>query len=165
MSPTPVTLEPWSDGDFPLLVAGNTPEMTAHLGGPESDEQLAARHARYLRLQQSGEAHVYRIERDGEPVGSIGWWDSEWDEREIHETGWFTVPSAQRSGVASGALALVIADVRAHGRFDRLYAFPDRGNAASNALCSRLGFVLDEEPRAVEFRGATLHVNPWYLPL
>ena len=39
-----VGLVPWSEEDFPLLVAGNSEEMTAHLGGPESAEALAARH-------------------------------------------------------------------------------------------------------------------------
>jgi L-amino acid N-acyltransferase YncA len=45
-----VTLERWGEGDLPVLEAANTPEMTAFLGGPETAEQLAKRHERYLRL-------------------------------------------------------------------------------------------------------------------
>jgi hypothetical protein len=29
-------LEPWSSGDLPLLEKLNDPEMTKHVGGPES---------------------------------------------------------------------------------------------------------------------------------
>jgi RimJ/RimL family protein N-acetyltransferase len=156
------TLEPWSHGDFPLLVAANTEEMTRHLGGPETPEQLEQRQAKYLRLQAAGEARMFSVRRDGERVGSIGWWDSEWQDRPVHETGWFVLPAAQRTGVAKAAVALVVEDVREHAAYDRLYAFPDRDNAASNALCKTAGFTWDGEAEE-EFRAATLHVQAWYI--
>ncbi len=50
-----VRVEPWGEGDPPLLekLMGN-PEMTEHLGGPESREKIAERQARYERLADSG---------------------------------------------------------------------------------------------------------------
>ena len=45
-----VRLEPWGEGDLPLLeqLLGN-PKMMEHLGGPESPEKIAERQARYER--------------------------------------------------------------------------------------------------------------------
>ena len=45
-----VHIEPWGEGDLVLLkqLLGD-PAMTEHLGGPESDDELAERHTRYLR--------------------------------------------------------------------------------------------------------------------
>ena len=43
-----VTLDPWREQEFWLLERCNTPEMTAHLGGPESPEKLRDRHRRYV---------------------------------------------------------------------------------------------------------------------
>jgi hypothetical protein len=36
-----IQLEPWGEADMPLLVRLNAPEMTEHIGGPETSEQLA----------------------------------------------------------------------------------------------------------------------------
>ena len=47
---TEVRLEAWAEGDLPLLrkLMGD-PEMTRYLGGPETEEKLAKRQARYER--------------------------------------------------------------------------------------------------------------------
>jgi hypothetical protein len=47
-----VRLEPWAEGDLPLLrkLLGD-PEMTKYLGGPESEEKLAERQGRYENLE------------------------------------------------------------------------------------------------------------------
>lgn len=68
-------LRPWSDDDLPLLRRANTAEMTAHINGPETDEQVTQRHERYLRLNAAGEAHMFVILDGGHPVGSIGYWN------------------------------------------------------------------------------------------
>ena len=71
-----VTLRRWTEHDLPVLRRGNTPEMTEFLGGPESDEQLEKRHAKFLRLWETGEARMYTVtvpEADV-PVGSVGYW-------------------------------------------------------------------------------------------
>jgi hypothetical protein len=45
---TSARIEPWGDGDLPLLerLLGD-PAMMAHLGGPESPERIAERQAEY----------------------------------------------------------------------------------------------------------------------
>jgi len=45
---TSARIEPWGDGDLPLLerLLGE-PAMMAHLGGPESPERIAERQAEY----------------------------------------------------------------------------------------------------------------------
>ena len=48
-----VRIEPWGEGDLPLLEALlGDPAMTEHIGGPESHEQLIERQARYERQVQ-----------------------------------------------------------------------------------------------------------------
>ena len=60
-----VAIEPWSAGDLPLLERLNTPEMTQHLGRPETPDELTARHERYLVSWETGDARMFRIEVDG----------------------------------------------------------------------------------------------------
>jgi RimJ/RimL family protein N-acetyltransferase len=161
---TTVQLLQWTDADLPLLRLGNTPEMTEHLGGPEDPDALERRHARVLEMQQTGEARMFRIDADGEPAGSIGWWTSEWDGRAVYETGWFTLPEFQGRGIASRAIELLIADARADAQYDLLVAFPSVTNPPSNALCARAGFERVGE-KDFPFRGTVLRVAAWVLPL
>jgi hypothetical protein len=69
-----VLLEPWSANDLPLLekLLGD-PDMMAHLGGPESREQIFQRHQRYMRLPETD--HLFKIiwGPNSEAVGSIGY--------------------------------------------------------------------------------------------
>ncbi|MDF2559880.1 MAG: hypothetical protein K0R99_1326 [Microbacterium sp.] len=156
----------WSENDLELLHAANTPAMTAHLNGPETEEQIVERQARYLRLVASGEARMFVIEDDaGSSLGSIGYWQMVWREEPALETGWFVRPEAQGRRVASRGLALLIDDARAH-REDRrfLTAFPGVDNPASNGVCRRNGFAL-VGTLTEEFRGADLTMNEWALDL
>lgn len=156
----------WSENDLELLHAANTPAMTAHLNGPETADQIVARHARYLRLVASGEARMFVIEDDaGASLGSIGYWRMDWRDEPALEAGWFVRPEAQGRGVASKALALLIDVARAH-RGDRrfLTAFPGVDNPASNGVCRRNGFAL-VGTKTEEFRGADLSENEWVLDL
>lgn len=162
---SPLTLRLWHDDDLPLLHRANAPEMTAHLNGPETDEQLADRHARYLRLNDAGDARMFVVLADDRVVGSIGHWKTRWRDEDARETGWFVLPEAQGHGVASAALALAIDDARTHSDGRRsLVAFPETTNPASNALCRRAGFQLVGTTTA-EFRGAELTMNEWMLEL
>ncbi len=90
-----VSLDPWAPPHFALLVAANTPHMTHYLGGPESDDELRARHERYLRSPESGDAWMYAIEVDGVPAGGIGFWRVEHDGEDAYETGWNVLPAWQ----------------------------------------------------------------------
>lgn len=162
--PGDVGLVRWSPDDLPLLRAGNTPEMTAHLGGPESDAQVEDRHARYLRYGETGEARMFRIEAAEDAVGAIGWWSTTWRDLPVHETGWFVLPAAQGRGHAARSVSLVLDDVRSHGTHPVLMAFPSERNIASNALCAAAGFTLRGQDDLV-FRGTALHVRAWGIDL
>jgi RimJ/RimL family protein N-acetyltransferase len=161
-----LTLRKWSAGDLGLLRRANTAEMTTHLNGVESEQQLLDRNARYLRLWGAGEARMFVIEDDAhQPLGSIGFWNVEWRGAPALETGWFVVPEAQRRGVASRALSLLIDDAKEH-RGDRrsLVAFPSVTNPGSNAVCRRAGFARVGTSTAT-FRGAELTMSEWVLDL
>ena len=160
-----LALRPWRDDDLPLLRRANTPEMTAHLNGPETVEQIADRHARYLRYAQTDEARMFAVLLDSEPVGSIGYWRLRWHERDVWETGWFVLPEAQGHGVAARALALLIDDARRHPENrGALVAFPSVENPPSNAVCRRAGFVLTGSSTET-FRGAEFTMNEWEFDL
>ncbi|PRA79082.1 GNAT family N-acetyltransferase [Microbacterium sp. MYb66] len=161
-----IRLRPWSESDIDLLHAANTPAMTAHLNGPETEDEIVERHARYLRLTATGEARMFVIEDEaGTALGSIGHWHVVWREEAALETGWFVRPESQGRGVASAALALLIEDARAHREGRRfLTAFPGVENPASNGVCRRNGFIL-AGTFTEDFRGAELTVNEWALDL
>lgn len=159
-----VALARWSAEDLWLLQAGNTAEMTVHLGGPESDDQVADRHERYLRYWQTGEARTFRLEADGNPVGAVCWWSTSWRDHDVHEVGWFVLPEAQGQGVARRGVGLVLDDVRAHGEHPLLMAFPSELNVASNALCAAAGLTLRGQDDVL-FRGTALRVNAWGVDL
>jgi hypothetical protein len=57
--PGRVDIRPWSADDLPVLERNNTPEMTVHLGGPESREKLLDRHDRYQRGWREGTARIF----------------------------------------------------------------------------------------------------------
>ena len=161
-----VTLQRWSQDDFPVLERGNTPEMTVHLGGPESAEQLRERHERYLRLWTENRARMFRIDADGEPAGGIGWWQTEHDGVPAYETGWNVLPEWQGRGVAGKALRGVIRRLASEEDRDRnlLVAYPGVDNGPSNALCRRAGFEhvgSDTQP----WRGGQLTFNIWALDM
>ena len=159
-----VTLEPWSQADFPLLERANTPEMTTHLGGPESNEQLHERHERYLRLWREGEARMFRIEVGGEPAGGIGWWQVDHDGVPAYETGWNVFPEWQGKGVAAAALRALIRRLAAERDRDLLVAYPGVDNPPSNAICRRAGF--EHQGSATRpWRGGMLTFNIWVLDM
>jgi RimJ/RimL family protein N-acetyltransferase len=159
-----ITIAPWSDDDRPLLDRFNTAEMTRYLGAAETAEQLSDRHARYLRLWQTGEARMFRIEEDGVPVGGIGYWQVEHDGEPAWETGWSVVPERQRRGIAREALRQVVRRVADDASRTLLVAYPGVRNAASNALARSAGFEL-RGSQIVPWRGDQLTVNSWVLDM
>ena len=68
-----VHLEPWRETDLPLLEAllGH-PTMMRHLGGPEIDEKIAKRHARYLTGADADSQFRIVDDATGEAVGWHG---------------------------------------------------------------------------------------------
>lgn len=164
---TVVALEPWAPQHLSLLVEANTAAMTRQLGGPESDEEVHRRHERYLRQTASGDIRMFAIRADGELAGGIGFWPIDHDGEAAYETGWNVLPQWQGLGIAGTALRALIqlaADEVDTSPRKRLFAYPSVQNAASNALCRRMGFeVLGE--RDFPFRGEVLRTQVWALDL
>jgi RimJ/RimL family protein N-acetyltransferase len=163
-----VRLEPWGEGDLPLLekLLGDA-EMTEHLGGPESAEKIAERQLRYVRLADAGNDRMFRIIDDStdEAVGSVGYWEKAWRGEQVYEMGWLVLPSFQGRGIAGMASAKAIARARSDGRHRFMHAFPSVDNARSNAICRKLGFSLLE---ACDFEyppGNVMRCNDWRLDL
>lgn len=157
-----VELRRWADGDLEVLRRANTPDMTAHLGGPETDEQVSERHQRYLRLNASGEACMLRIDVDGEPAGGIGYWLTDHEGIPAFEAGWTVESRFQGRGVAAAALRQLTRLVAADGRRGLLVAYPGVDNAGSNALCRGAGFE-HRGSGVTPWRGGELAYNAWGL--
>jgi len=159
-----VRIEPWGEGDLPLLEALlGDPAMMEHLGGPESPEKIRARQSRY----EPADSGMFRIVdvASGEGVGSVGYWPRRWRGGEINEVGWSVLPAFQGRGIARAATELLIEVARAETDRRFLHAFPSVGNPPSNALCRRLGFTLLGACEVEYPPGSRLEVNDWRLDL
>ncbi len=159
-------LEPWGSGDLPLLerLLGD-PRMTEHLGGPETPDQLRERQDRYERLE--GGNRMFKIVEvaSGAGVGSVGYWLKEWRDQQVYEVGWMVVPEFQGRGIAVTATGQAIELAKDDDMYRFMHAFPNVENAASNAICRKLGFELLE---ALEFEypeGHLMTCNDWRLDL
>jgi RimJ/RimL family protein N-acetyltransferase len=162
-----VRLEPWGDGDLPLVqqLMGD-PVMTEHLGGPESPEKLVDRQRRYEQLAASGRGSMLKIvDEAGSAAGSVGYWEKDWRGGQIWEIGWMVLPAFQGRGLAGRATEQAIALARADGRHRFLHAFPSVDNAPSNAICRKLGFLLLGECDFEFPRGHWMRCNDWQLDL
>ncbi|HKB34582.1 MAG TPA: GNAT family N-acetyltransferase [Candidatus Dormibacteraeota bacterium] len=167
---------PWGEDDFPLLVRLNAPEMTEHLGGPETDEQVLLRHQRYVAAARSGifrdsdreyRAFIFKavLEPGGLGVGSVNFWDREWRGEQVYEMGWGVVPEFQGRGIASVMVGLAVEVARETKRRPAVHAFPSLDNAPSNGICRRVGFELLGEERFEYPKGHWMQCNDWRLLL
>jgi RimJ/RimL family protein N-acetyltransferase len=161
-----VRLEPWGSGDLTLLerLLGD-PRMTEHLGGPENQDQLRERQARYERLADGDRMFKIVDVSTGAGVGSVGFWNKDWREQEVYEIGWMVVPESQGRGIAVAATAQAIELAKRDDAHRFMHAFPNVDNAPSNAICLRLGFELIG---ACEFeypKGHVMTCNDWRLDL
>jgi len=149
---------------MPLLIRLNSPAMTEHLGGPETDDQLVERLRRYVQAQADG-ARMFKVVVDGASAGSVGYWEREWNGSRVLETGWGVVPELQGQGVASSAMRLLIEVASTSGRHVEMHAFPSVDNAASNAICRKLGFELQGEYEFEYPKGHWMTCNDWRFSL
>jgi RimJ/RimL family protein N-acetyltransferase len=159
-----VHLEPWARDDLPLLrrLTGD-PAMMKHLGGAESLEKIVERQSRY----EVAGSDQYKIVVDdtGAAVGWVGYWERSWRDEQVYEVGWSVLPEFQGHGIAGAATAQLIERARADDGPRHLHAFPSVENAASNAICRKLGFTLLGAVE-VEFPpGSLLRCNDWRLEL
>lgn len=158
-----VRIEPWGHEDLPLLVSLNDPEMTKHVGGPETPEKLAERQARYVK--PDSRQHRVVVVTSGEAVGWVGYWELTWHDRHVWEIGWAVIPSFQGRGIASSATAQLIDRARAEQQYRYMHAFPKVENAPSNAICRKLGFTLLGETDFPARGGGVARCNDWRLHL
>ena len=163
-----VQLVPWSEEDLTLdQQMLMDPEMTRYLGGPESPEQIARRHAHKLRLPDAGAGRMFKIvlQATGEAVGSVGYWENAWHEADIYEIGWLVLTAFQGQGIASAATAQAIVQARAEGKHRFLHAFPSVENGPSNGICRKLGFTLGETFESEYPKGHFMQCHDWRLDL
>jgi RimJ/RimL family protein N-acetyltransferase len=161
---TEVRLEPWGPDDLALVeqLMGD-PAMTEFLGGPESPEKLADRQRRYA---EPGSGMFKIVDAGtGEGIGSVGFWEREWRGQTVYETGWMVIPAFQGRGIAAEATRQAIALARSNGGHRYMHAFPKVENAASNAICRKLGFELLGEENFEYPPGNPIRCNDWRLDL
>src|SRR5689334_22902563 len=100
------------------------PDMTKHLGGPETPEKIRERHQRYLTDDPAtGGMFVIVVGAARVAAGSIGYWEKEWQGQKVWETGWSVLPEFQGQGVASRAAAAVVERARADRKYRFIHAF------------------------------------------
>lgn len=160
-----IDLRPWSQTDLPVLAACNTPEQKKYLGGPESRERLIKRNRDYAAIVRPGDTRMLRIDYLGEPAGSIGYWEKDWQGERVYETGWAVMPQFQGKGIAGDATAALIVILRNEARHRFLHAFPSPENLPSNAICRKVGFVLQGEYDFEYPPGHIMRCNDWRFDL
>lgn len=164
-----VRLEPWSESDLGLLRAANAPELMTHLGGPETEDQVLARHHRYVTLSadRTGKGRMFRIVLlpGGEAVGNTGFWESVHQGQDVYETGWSVLGEFQGRGLAALATRAVVERARAERKHRWLTAYPSVDNGASNAVCRKVGFELAGESDFEYPAGHWMRCNEWRLDL
>jgi RimJ/RimL family protein N-acetyltransferase len=161
---TRVRLEPWGSEDLPLLQKLlSDPEMTEHLGGPESPEKIAERQKRYA---QPGSRQFKIVDQaTGEGAGWVGYWERDWRGEQVYEVGWSVLPAFQGRGIAGSATEQLIAIARSEGSRRFMHAYPSVDNAPSNAICRKLGFKLLGSSEFEYPKGSFMECNDWRLDL
>ncbi|MEU8260496.1 GNAT family N-acetyltransferase [Micromonospora sp. NPDC048999] len=161
-----VRITRWSSAGLELLRQLNTHEVRQHTGGPETDEQVVARHGRYLAGPGPRSGHMYTVALpDGETVGSVGYWAREWRGEQVYEMGWAILPAYQGRGLATAAVRAVIAEAGADGDRRSAHAYPSVDNPASNAVCRKAGFTLLGETEFEYGPGQMMRSNDWRIDL
>lgn len=140
------------------------PRVMAELGGPWPEEVVVATHARRIKTIAEDGNWWFKVvpEPDAPAVGTIGLWASEIDGEAVSETGWMILPEHQGRGHASAALALLIEQARADGRWGDIHACPGVTNVPSNALCRKFGFDHIGTTTA-DYSGRNFECNHWVL--
>lgn len=156
-----IQIKPWDDDDLDLLFRINAPEMMQHLGGPESKEQILKRHKRYLELGNKGRMFSIILLPDLEPVGSVGYWQTTWNNKSVYETGWSVLTSYQGKGIATKAVKLAIEEAFSENRYEYIHAFPSIDNPASNSICRKLDFQFISECEFEYPLGSFIRCNNW----
>lgn len=103
--------------------------------------------------------------RSAKKVGTVGYWEIEWQGQTVYETGWAVLPPSQGKGIGAAAIMEAIASARAESKHRFIHAFPSVNNSVSKAICRNAGFLFVAEcdfeypPRTV------MRCNAWCLDL
>ncbi|MFL5852940.1 MAG: GNAT family N-acetyltransferase, partial [Solirubrobacteraceae bacterium] len=97
----------------------------------------------------------------GAAAGSVGYWDKDWRGETVYEVGWMVLPEFQGRGIALAATAEAIERAAADGTHKWIHAFPNVENAASNAICRKLGFTLLGSQEFEYPKGSFMVCNDW----
>jgi RimJ/RimL family protein N-acetyltransferase len=160
-----VRIEQWRDNDLWLVEAMNAPELMTELGGPEPAAKLVERQQRYFSGWQRGTSWMFRVMSDEIAVGGAGYWQTEHNGEPCYEAGWTVLAAHQGSGIASKAVALVVAHARVYGDRRYLHALPKVENGPSNAVCRKVGFTLVAEIDDEYPPGNAIRSNDWVYDL
>lgn len=156
-----IQIRPWEVNDLDLLFRINAPEMMQHLGGPESKDQILKRHKRYLELDNRGRMFSIILLTELETVGSVGYWQTTWNNESVYETGWSVLSSYQGKGIATKAVKLAIEEASSENKYKYIHAFPSIDNPASNAICRKLDFQFISECEFEYPLGSFMRCNNW----
>ncbi|MEV1318409.1 GNAT family N-acetyltransferase [Micromonospora arborensis] len=161
-----VRIDPWREEDLDLLRRLNTPETRKHTGGPETDEQVLARHERYVHFADDGQGCMFvMVLPDGARVGSVAYWSRQWRDQRVYEMGWAVLPAYRGQGLATAAVRAVVDVARARRTHRHAHAYPSVDNAASNAVCRKAGFTLLGETGFEYPPGQMMRANDWQIDL
>ena len=163
-----IELRPWSDGDLWVLERFlSDPGLMEHLGGPQSRAQILDAHQRFLKTGISQDEQMFTVILNpaSDVVGNIGYWHKTWRDEPVYETGWMIFPEYQGRGLASQALAILVARLRREHTRRYLHAFPSVANGPSNAICRKQGFVNLGECEFEYPPGHHMRCNDWRLDL
>ena len=135
-----VAIRPLGRDDLDLMrgLLGD-PAMTAHLGGPQSRDQIEETFNDLLSDDAPGGAFAITLGDDPRGVGWLGYWETQIHGAAAWEIGLSVLPAWQGHGIGSRALRVGLdraADERRH-RF--VHAFVGLDNAASEQMCVRVG--------------------------
>ena len=83
---------------------------------------------------------MFRVDVDGKPAGYAGWWEEVHDGMPVYEVGCSIDPDWQGRGIASTALRETLRLAAVLGDRPLVVGYAHVDNAASNALCARVGF-------------------------
>ncbi|MEO8458013.1 MAG: GNAT family N-acetyltransferase [Chloroflexota bacterium] len=159
-------LIPYTDEHLALSLAlEEDPVAMKHIGGPRPREEILKVHP--TRVKTSAELGLYLVvapDDSDEPMGSMGIWETEHNGEKTYEMGWMLLPAFHGRGIATEAGRMLLAKARRNPAIKEVWAFPGQDNAASNAICRKLGFDLVGKSD-VSFSGRQLHCNDWRLDM
>jgi RimJ/RimL family protein N-acetyltransferase len=159
-----VTLRNVELGDAEIYVRLRCdPIMMAELGGPQSREDVLAKHLRDVATAEADQAWILMVIPEATApavAGCVVVWTHSDHGAPVSEIGWMVLPGFQGRGVAKSAVTEVLHRARTEDRWGVIHAFPQITNGPSNGVCRSLGFdLLGQE--WIEFAGSQFHSNHW----